>query len=61
MSNFQPTKYKNEFIKANYDRLNIQVPKGRKKLIEQHYKAHGYTSLNSYVNALINADMSLPR
>lgn len=57
MSEFNATKYKNDFTKQNYDRLNIQVPKGRKVVIEQHWKAKGYKSLNAYVNDLINKDM----
>lgn len=61
MAPFEPTKYKNEFLKANYDRLNVQVPKGKKELIEQHRKAKGYSSLNAYVNALIDADMGRKR
>ena len=58
MSKFNPTKYKNDFVKENYDRLNIQVPKGQKAIIEEHWKEEGYKSLNSYVNALIMADMA---
>lgn len=57
MSEFNATKYKNDFTKQNYDRLNIQVPKGRKAVIEQHWKAKGYKSLNAYVNDLISKDM----
>ena len=34
MSSFNATKYKNEFTKEKYDRLNIQVPKGQKAVIE---------------------------
>lgn len=54
---FNQSRYANEFTKEHYDRLNIQVPKGRKIAIETHYKALGYKSLNAYVNALISADM----
>lgn len=55
---FNPTKYKNDFVKENYDRLNIQVPKSQKAVIEEHWRAMGYKSLNSYVNELIKADMA---
>lgn len=58
MSEFNPTKYKNDFTKEKYDRLNIQVPKGQKAVIEAHWKAKGYRSLNSYVNDLIKKDMA---
>ena len=54
---YDKVKYNNEFNKQAYDRLNIQVTKGKKSVIEAHYKAKGYKSLNSYINALIDADM----
>lgn len=59
MGDFNSTKYKNAFAKDTYDRLSINVPKGMKKVIEEHYKAKGYKSLNAYVNDLINTDMKL--
>lgn len=58
MGEFNATKYKNDFAKEAYDRASINFPKGRKAVIEEHYKAKGYKSLNAYVNALIAADMS---
>ena len=54
---FNQSKYANEFAKEKYDRLNIQVPKGHKAIIEEHWKAKGYKSLNAYVNDLIRKDM----
>lgn len=39
MTTFNPTKYKNDFAKEKYDRLNIQVEKGMKEMIEEHRKA----------------------
>ena len=33
---FNQSKYANEFAKEKYDRLNIQVPKGKKSIIEEH-------------------------
>ena len=57
MNEFDSTKYKNDFAKEKYDRLNIQVPKGQKAVIEEHWRAKGYKSLNSYVNDLIQKDM----
>lgn len=59
MGEFNATEYKNQFAKENYDRCIFNVPKGKKKAIEEHYKAKGYKSLNSYINDLINADMNL--
>ena len=57
MSEFNQSKYANEFAKKNYDRLNIQVPKGQKAVIEAHWKTKGYKSLNAYVIDLITQDM----
>lgn len=50
-------KYRNDYNKTNYDRLNIQVPKGNKVKIDAYAKAKGYTSLNRYINDLIRKDM----
>ncbi|RKJ00709.1 hypothetical protein D7X87_22220 [bacterium D16-54] len=57
MGNFNQSKYINDFAKANYDRLIVQVSKGQKSVIEQHWKSKGYKSLNSYINTLIKRDM----
>lgn len=58
MSNFNATKYKNEFNKESYDRASINFPKGQKAIIEAHWKAKGCKSLNAYVNDLIPKDMA---
>ena len=47
-----------KYVKANYDRLEIKVPKGRKAAIEAHVKNKG-ESINGLVNALLRADMGL--
>lgn len=57
MSDFNKSKYINDFIKDKYDTFKIQVPKGKKTLIDEYRKSKGYKSLNAYVNALIDADM----
>lgn len=57
MSDFNATKYKNEFNKESYDRASINFPKGQKAVIETHWRAKGYKSLNAYVNDLITRDM----
>ena len=57
MGSFNQSKYINDFAKANYDRLIVQVSKGQKSVIEQHWKSKGYKSLNSYINTLIKRDM----
>lgn len=43
---------------ANYDRIEIKVPKGRKSAVEAHAKAKG-ESINGLVNALLRADMGM--
>ena len=58
MSEFNSTKYKNDFAKEKYDRLNIQVKKGMKAEIEVHRKMKGFKSLNDYINELIRRDMN---
>lgn len=57
MNAFNSTEYKNKYLKENYDRLNITVPKGQKQIIEAHWRAKGYKSLNVYINELIRRDM----
>lgn len=43
---------------ANYDRIEIKVPKGRKQAVEAHAKQRG-ESVNGYVNGLIRTDLGL--
>lgn len=57
MSEFNQSKYINDFIKEKYDTFKVQVPKGHKAIMERHWKAKGYKSLNAYVNDLIRKDM----
>lgn len=55
---FNESQYANNFAKEKYDRLNIQVPKGQKAVIEGHWRSLGYKLLNSYVNEVIQKDMN---
>ncbi|MCD7825696.1 MAG: hypothetical protein LUH14_07045 [Clostridiaceae bacterium] len=48
--------YQNCYIKENYDRINLIVPKGRKKEIKEKAAAEG-KSVNRYINGLIDTDM----
>ena len=41
---------------ANYDRVELRLPKGRKAVVEARAKALG-GSINSYINGLIEADI----
>lgn len=57
MGEFNQAKYIQQFQKEKYDRCIFNVPKGQKSIIEKHWKAKGYKSLNSYINNLIAKDM----
>lgn len=57
MSDFNQRKYINQYMKENYDRIIVQVSKGKKAIIDEHRKNKGYKSLNSYINDLIKKDM----
>lgn len=46
------TKYKNNFIKNSYDRINLTVKKGQKESIQQHAENYG-ESLNGFINRAI--------
>lgn len=51
---FNKTAYDNEFIKNNYDRINLTVPKGMKKVIEDRAGSMG---VNAYIRSLIDKDL----
>lgn len=57
MNAFNKQKYDNEYAKQNYDRMIFNVPKGHKQIIEAHWRAKGYKSLNVNINELIRRDM----
>ena len=57
MSEFNSTKYKNEYNKENYDRINITVPKGMKDKIKAHVDKYDLVSMGAYINMLILEDM----
>lgn len=46
----------NKYVKANYDRINVTMPKGRKDEIKDHAAAVG-ESVNSYINGAITQRM----
>lgn len=45
-----------KYIKNNYDRAELQMPKGHKALIKTYAESKGM-SLNAYINSLIASDM----
>ena len=53
MSDFNQTKYKNDYIKLSYDRVNLTMPKGKKETVKAAATASGM-SLNEYINAAID-------
>ena len=48
----------NKYISKSYDRLNVTIPKGRKKTIEMFAKAHG-ESVNGLVNRLLRTEIGV--
>ena len=50
------TAYKNEFIQNHYDRINLVVKKGQKKVITEFAKERG-ESLNQFINRDIQEAM----
>ena len=46
----------NKYMKENYDRINLTVPKGHKAAIQARADQTG-ESVNGYINRLIDADM----
>lgn len=47
-----------KYVKGNYDRLSIFVPKGRRASIQARARSGGET-INEYVTTLIRADLGL--
>lgn len=46
----------NKYMKKNYDRVNLVMPKGRKDAIRTHAEKNG-ESLNSFINRAIDEAM----
>lgn len=49
---FNSNAYKSEFAKANYDRVEFTVPKGRKADLKSFANAHGKSMTEFIVEAL---------
>ena len=46
----------NKYMAANYDRINLTVPKGQKNALKAHAEAQG-ESLNAFINRAITETM----
>lgn len=47
-----------KYVKENYTRLNIKIPKAQEEAVKAHAQAKGQ-SVNAMVNELIRADMGV--
>lgn len=57
---FNQIKYQNEFNKANYDRVEVNMPKGKKAVVKETAKAAGQ-SVSKYINQAIDERMERDR
>ena len=55
---FNQIKYQNEFNMANYDRVEVNMPKGKKAIVKEAAAAAGQ-SVSEYINQAIDARMGL--
>lgn len=42
----------NKYVKANYDRINVTLPKGQREVIKAYAEAQGQ-SVNAFINEAI--------
>ena len=47
----------NKYVKENYDRINVTMPKGKKEEIQAFASRHGL-SVTAYINAAIDEKMA---
>ena len=47
----------NKYVKENYDRINVTMPKGKKEEIQACASRHGL-SVTAYINAAIDEKMA---
>ena len=50
----------NKYMAANYDRINLTVPKGKKETIQAHAETQG-ESVNGFINRAIDHQISYDR
>lgn len=46
----------NKYMKENYDRINLTMPKGKKEFIQEHVAKTG-ESVNSFINRAIDGQI----
>lgn len=46
----------NKYVKENYDRINVNMPKGKKETVQAHATRHGL-SVNAFINTAIDEKM----
>lgn len=49
--------YTNTYISNNYDRFNINMPKGAKEQLQRHIKTHGDRSVNALIIRAVRAQI----
>lgn len=47
----------NKYVKNNYDRVNVTMPKGRKEEIKAHAESKG-ESVNAFINRAIDETLT---
>ena len=43
----------NKYMKENYDRINLTMPKGKKEIVQAHAETRG-ESVNAFINRAID-------
>ena len=46
----------NKYVRENYDRVNVNMAKGKKEIVQAHAEAQG-ESLNAFINRAITETM----
>jgi len=52
------SEYQYNYAKENYDRINMYIPKGKKEIIQTFAERKGYKSINAYILAAIDKNIS---
>lgn len=48
----------NKYVREKYDRINVNMPKGKKELIQEHASRQGM-SVNAFINLAIDEKMGI--